>query len=158
MLFVLFSGNRKQHIMKTKLALPAFTLFSILFFQSCFGPKNILKLQPEEENVGKWLYGQQFVADTLNGIVYEVGYERCQNEQYWFNFTVTNRSNIPILIDPSEFRLQGYNGYRELIKEITALNPENEILSIEKSLTKAGTREANHVGLSLLAASKLNPT
>ncbi|MCG6189230.1 hypothetical protein [Maribellus maritimus] len=139
--------------MKTKFTLPAILILSIVLLNSCYGPKNILKLQPHDKNEGKWLYGQQFVADTLNGIIYEVGYERCQGEQYWFNFTVTNLSNLPILIDPSDFLLKGYNGYREPIVETTALNPENEILDIEKSLAKAGVREANHVGLSLLAAS-----
>lgn len=138
--------------MKTKFTFPVLIIFAIALFQSCYGPKNILKLQPGGDTEGKWLYGQQFVADTINGIIYEVAYERCQDEQYWFDFTVTNRSNLPILIDPLEFRLQAYNGYHDSIQNVAALNPEDEILNIEKSLAKADAREANHVGLSLLAA------
>ncbi len=139
--------------MKTRLTSLAIIIFSALLLQSCYGPKNILKLQPQEKNIGKWLYGQQFVADSLNGIIYEIGFSRCQDEQYWFDFSVTNHSNLPILIDPSQFRMIAYNGYRKPIKEIAALNPENEILNIEKSLVKTDYREANHTGLSLLAAS-----
>ena len=101
--------------MKTKITLFAFVILVAILLQSCFSPKNILKLQPEEKNDGRWLYGQHFVSDSLNGIIYEVGFERCQNEQYWFNFTVINRSNLPILIDPMVFRLQALDGYHKLI-------------------------------------------
>ncbi len=141
--------------MKTISTLSALALCSVILLHSCFAPKNILKLQPEGETEGKWLYGQHFVADSLNGIIYEVGYERCQDEQYWFDFSVTNRSNMPILIDPANFYLQGYTGKREPISEtkITALNPENEILNIEKSIARTDARETGHLGLSLLAAS-----
>ncbi len=148
-----FKKNRKQLIMKTKSTLFVLVIFSIILSQSCSVSKNILKLQPEDKDNGKWLYGQQFIADSINGIIYETSFERCQDEQYWFNFTVTNRSNLPILIDPMEFRLQAYDGYHKLVKESFALNPENEILDIEISLAKANAREANHLGLSLLAAS-----
>eukprot|EP00764_Aduncisulcus_paluster_P000677 gnl/Carplike_NY0171/1095_a1491_1454.p1 GENE.gnl/Carplike_NY0171/1095_a1491_1454~~gnl/Carplike_NY0171/1095_a1491_1454.p1 ORF type:complete len:253 (+),score=-8.46 gnl/Carplike_NY0171/1095_a1491_1454:26-760(+) len=141
--------------MKIKFTLPVILILSIVILHSCYGPKNILKLQPDDETEGKWLYGQQFVADTLNGVIYEVSFERCQGEQYWFNFTVTNLSNLPILVDPSNIQMQAYTGYREPIfeKKVSALNPENEILKLEKSLAKANVREANHAGLSLLAAS-----
>jgi hypothetical protein len=129
--------------MKTKFILFLLIVFYIFILQSCYAPKNILKLQPEEKDTGKWLYGQQFIADSLNGIIYEVGFERCQSEQYWFNFTITNHSNLPILIDPMLFKLQALNGYHKLIKESSALNPEGEILNIEKSLAKANSSEAD---------------
>ena len=128
--------------MKTKFTLFIFVVI-IIILQSCSTPKSILKLQPEEKDTGKWLYGQHFIADSLNGIIYEVGFERCQSEQYWFNFTITNHSNLPILIDPMLFKLQALNGYHKTIKENSALNPENEILNIEKSLAKANNSEAD---------------
>ncbi len=141
--------------MKTQVTLLSVTIISIVLLQSCFSSKNILKLQPESKDSGKWLYGQQFITDSIDGIIYEVGFERCQNEQYWFDFTITNKSNMPILIDPSNFKIQGYNGYKKplLEKKVSALNPENEILKLEKSLAKADAFEANSLGLSLLAAS-----
>ncbi|MEZ5106336.1 MAG: hypothetical protein R2757_17675 [Draconibacterium sp.] len=140
--------------MKTRFTLPFLFILSAVLLQSCSAPKNIIKLQPEAENIGRWLYGQHYVADSLNGVIYEVGFERCENEQYWFDFTVTNCSNLPVLINPSEFKLQAFDGKHELLsnENITALDPEAEILSLDKSLAKANAREANHVGLSLLAA------
>ncbi len=41
------------------------------------------------------------------------------------------------------FKLQALNGYHKTIKENSALNPENEILNIEKSLAKANSSEAS---------------
>lgn len=129
--------------MKTKFTSLLLIILSLILLQSCFAPKNILRLQPEEKSGGKWLYGEQFVADSLNGIIYEVGFERCQDEQYWMNFTITNHSNLPILIDPMLFKLLALNGYHKTIKENSALNPENEILNIEKSLAKTNSSEAS---------------
>lgn len=137
--------------MKTRFT---FIIFgAILLLQSCSGPKNILKLQPENKSNEKWLYGQSFIADSINGIVYEAGFERCKDEQYWFDFTISNCSNLPIVINPDEFQLQAFDRSRNLINntKIFALNPEEEIVDLEKSLAKANAREANHVGLSLLA-------
>jgi len=140
--------------MKTKFTLPlAFVLIQFTM-QSCFSPQNIVKLEPEKE-AGKWRYGQQFVTDSLNGIVYEVGYEQLRDNLYWFDFNITNRSNIPILIDPATISCRAFDGFKNpnTEKRVYAIDPESEILALEKELAITEAREVNHVGLSLLAAS-----
>lgn len=138
--------------MNAKSTLIVFTILSIFLIHSCNTPKNLLKLQPETKNNSKWLYGKEFITDSINGIIFEAGFERCQNEQYCFNIKVINKSNLPVLIDPSDISLLALNAYHDSITKIAAINPENEILKLEKSLAKTEIREENHVGLSLLAA------
>jgi hypothetical protein len=140
--------------MNSKITLSLITILAILSLQSCFSPQSVVKLQPEKENV-KWRHGQQFISDSLNGIIYEVGYDQLNDNRYWFDFSITNQSNMPILIDPAHFECQALDGTKNPVTEypVAAIDPESEILRLEKKLSKAEAREANHIGLSLLAAS-----
>jgi hypothetical protein len=139
--------------MKARFTLTAVFFLILFLFQSCFSPQNIVQLQPEKEEVN-WRYGQQFVADSLYGVVYEVGFEHLKDNQYWFDFTVTNHSNLPVMIDPADFYLQAYDSKNELLtgKRVRAIDPENEILELEIKLAKNKARELNNIGFTLLAA------
>lgn len=139
--------------MKTNSTFPIFIFLAFVLLQSCTGSNKILKLQPDNTSSEKWICGQRFIADSINGVVYDVGFERCVDNQYWFDFTISNCSNLPIVIDPNEFQLKAYDHSRNQINEtkIYALNPEEEITGLEKSLAKANAHEANHFALSLLA-------
>lgn len=138
--------------MKTKITLPFVFILSLFTLQSCFSPQNIVKLEPEKEG-GKWRYGQHFVADSLYGVIYEVGFERLHNERYWFDFNIVNRSNMPAMVDPADFYCQAFDGNMQpLTEKVRAINPEKEILEAEMELSKIEAREANQIGLSLLAA------
>lgn len=133
-----------------------FTVVSVMLavtFQSCFTPQNIVRLKPESEG-GTWLNGQQFISDSLNGIVYEVGFDQMTGNRYWFDFSITNLSNLPILIDPIDFYLQAFDGRKQLLSDdkVFAVNPENEILEIEKQISKTKAQELNQIGVVLLAA------
>lgn len=139
--------------MKSKFTLITAFFLSLFLFQSCFSPQNIVRLQPEKDNI-KWLYGQQFVSDSLYGIIYEVGFEQLKENKYWFDFNITNYSNMPILIDPAAFYIQACNRNNQPLTEnkISAVDPEKEILTLEKQLSKNKAREMNHIGLTVLAA------
>ncbi|MFW5755359.1 MAG: hypothetical protein ACOCWK_02080 [Tangfeifania sp.] len=139
--------------MKTKITLPFVFILSLFTLQSCFSPQNIVKLEPEKEG-GKWRYGQHFVADSIQGVIYEVGFEQLHNERYWFDFNIVNRSNMPVMIDPTDFYCQPFDRNMQPLtdEKVRAVDPEKEILETEKELSKIEAREANHIGLSLLAA------
>ena len=139
--------------MKTNFTSIAVFVLSLFVFQSCFSPQNIVRLKPEKEDV-KWRYGQQFVSDSLYGIIYEVGFEQLNENKYWFDFNITNHSNLPVLIDPADFYIQAYNGQNQPMTErkVKAVNPENEILELEKQLSKNEARELNQIGITILAA------
>lgn len=139
--------------MKSKFTFYVFIVSTLLLTQSCFSPRNVIRLQPEKEDV-KWRYGQQFVADSLYGVIYEVGFEQLKDNRYWFDFNIVNRSNLPVLINPAEFFLQAYDGKKQPITEtrLKAIDPENEILEMEKQLSKNEAREMNNIGFTVLAA------
>ncbi|MGQ8338502.1 hypothetical protein ACUNWD_18240 [Sunxiuqinia sp. A32] len=132
------------------------TFFALLVFSlslSCSGPKNIIKLEPENEN-GKWLYGQNFVSDSLYGIIYEVGFDKQMDNKYWFDFNIVNRSNMPVLIDPAEFYCEAYDAAQNPLtpEKIAAIDPEEEIFELEKELSRNEARQKNQLGLTLFAA------
>ena len=139
--------------MKAKIAY--FSLIASLFIlvQSCSAPKSILRLEPEQKDV-KWLFGQSFAVDSLFGIIYEVGFDQLVNNQYWFDFTITNRSNMPILIDPANFSYQAYDSLynQQTIVPVAAIDPEEEIMGIDKELSQNEARAKNQLGISLFAA------
>ena len=136
----------------------SFTLISIIaifftLFQSCSTPQSILKLEPQQKDV-KWLFGQSFATDSLYGIIYEVGFDRVVNNQYWFDFNITNRSNMPILIDPLTFSYVALDSLLNVqtMAPIAAINPEDEIMNIDKELSQNEAHKKNQLGVSLLAA------
>lgn len=139
--------------MKSKFAFFAFTVSTLLFTQSCFSPQNVIRLQPEIVCT-TWRYGQQFVSDSLYGVIFEVGFEQLNDNQYWFDFSIVNRSNLPVLIDPAEFLLQAYDGKKQPLTRarMKAIDPESEILELEKQLSKNQARELNQIGFTVLAA------
>lgn len=139
--------------MKNKFTLTGLAFFVIILFQSCSGPQNIIKLQPEEEG-GKWLYGQNFVSDSLYGVIYEVGFDKLQSNEYWFDFNIINRSNMPVLIDPAYFKCQAYDTLRQPLMQSKqkAVDPEEEIFELEKDLSRNEARQKNSLGLTLIAA------
>lgn len=139
--------------MKTKIITPLIIILSVLILQSCYTPQNTVKLQPESKE-GSWRYGQQFIVDSLYGITYEVSFNRCQDNLYYFDFSVTNQSNLPILIDPASFLYQAYDASFKSTEEgfVQAIDPEKELERIQKSLASTENFRKNQLGLSLLAA------
>lgn len=138
--------------MRTKPTLLLILLSASLLIQSCSTPKNIIRLEPDREP-DKWLFGQAFVSDSIFGIHYEVGFDRLENNQYQFDFHITNRSNMPILIDPASFYCLPYDGSMNPLTEnrVNAIDPEMEILEIDKQFSRNEARQKNQLGVALAA-------
>ena len=137
--------------MKTNVTLSLLAFIAIVFFQSCAGPQSIIKLKPTEEGE-KWLYGQNFVSDSLYGIIYEVAFDQYQDNEYWFDFNIVNRSNMSILIDPVNFRCQALNdSLHALTVKRKAVDPEEEIFAMEEDLSRNEAMQKNRLGISLMA-------
>ncbi|MGV8139322.1 MAG: hypothetical protein AB2L20_29355 [Mangrovibacterium sp.] len=133
----------------TVFALAVLTSFVI---QSCYTPANIVKLKPSKE-ADKWFYGQALVHDSIYGVDYEIGFDKFNNDRYFFDFHISNKSNMPILIDPLQFYYIPYNAQMEPIipEKVTAKDPEEEIFMIEKHLSRNEARRRNQLGISLAA-------
>lgn len=119
---------------------------------SCSAPKNVIRLQPDREP-DKWLFGQAIISDSLYGVHYEVGFDRIENNRYLFDFHITNGSNLPILIDPTTFYCQPYDSAMSPLTndKIAAINPEDEILELDKELSRNQARQKNNLGVTLAA-------
>ncbi len=139
--------------MKTKFTHLTIFISTLILFYSCSTPRNIIKLEPETESV-KWLFGQSFAVDSLYGVIYEVGFDQLVGDEYWFDFHITNRSNLPILINPADFAYQAYDSLHntQTMIPIVAVDPEDEIFTIDKELSQNEARDKNHLGISLFAA------
>ncbi len=137
--------------MKTRNLL--FTLFaiSLFLFQSCSAPKSLIKLEPNQEST-KWLYGQEFAKDSVAGIIYEVGFDKIIEPNYLFDFDITNRSNLEILVDPQDFYYLPLNDSLQPIVDeyLHASDPEKEILNIEKKISITEARRKSNIALSLV--------
>ncbi len=136
--------------MNTKIPVYILALAALLTFQSCYTPASLVKLAPQKEP-DKWFYGQALVRDTALGIEYEVGFDRFSNGFYAFDFHIFNRSNMPILIDPTQYSYIALNLNRLPLDTVKATNPEEEILEIEKHLSRNAARSRNQLGISLMA-------
>jgi hypothetical protein len=139
--------------MKRSITLKVVSVILVFLFHSCFTPQNIIRLQPEHEE-GTWLKGQQFISDSINGIIYEVGFDQMIDNRYWFDFSITNLSNLAVMIDPMDFYIQAFDGRKQPLSElkVPAVNPENEILNIEKQISKNKAHGINQMGVVLMAA------
>lgn len=128
------------------------TIMAIVILQACQGPASLVKLTPNEKT-DKWLNGQALVYDSLRGVDYEIGFDALNNDQYWFDFHITNRSNMPILIDPPQFYYIPFDLQMNPIgpQKIAALDPEKELLEIDKNLSRNESRSKKQVGISLMA-------
>lgn len=135
----------KQTLLLLAIAIP-------FIFQSCSAPKALVKLQPSDEEV-KWIYGQEFAKDSVNGIIYEVAFDELIKPNYLFDFDITNRSNLEFEIDPKGFFYLPLNDSLQPITEqmIFASDPETEILELEKGIAKTEARRKNNFLLSLVA-------
>ena len=137
--------------MKTRNLLFALFVTSLFLPQSCSAPKSLIKLEPNQEST-KWLYGQEFAKDSVAGIIYEVGFDKIAGTNYLFDFDITNRSNLEILVDPQDFYYQPLNdSLRPMVDEyFHASDPEKEILGIEKKISITEARRKNNIALSLI--------
>lgn len=128
------------------------TIFASIGIQSCYSPANIVKLKPNGD-ADKWFYGQALVVDSVYGVDYEIGFDRLNNNQYFFDFHISNRSNMPILTDPLQFYYIPYDAQMKPIipQKVTAKDPEEEIFQVEKHLSRNEARRRNQFGISLAA-------
>lgn len=127
-------------------------ILAFFAIQSCYTPANIVKLKPNKE-ADKWFYGQALVHDSIYGVDYEVGFDKFNNNQYFFDFHISNKSNMSIVIDPLQFYYIPYNAQMKpmIPEKVTAKDPEEEILLIEKHLSKNEAQRRNQIGISLAA-------
>jgi len=137
--------------MKQLIQLPSFLI--LLLFVSCSAPRELIKLKPNSTQTS-WFYGQEFMGDSVFGIVAKVGFDEIQSPWYTFDVEITNRSNMDYLVDPSKIFIVPINGKNEPFNGDTlfVVDPEAKIQELDKKLAINKARQKNQLGISLLAA------
>lgn len=144
--------KRSYYLNSRKVLLTASSILMAFIFYSCSTPKSIVKLEPTN-GASKWIYGQAVARDSAYGIIYQVGFDRLSDNRYAFDYDITNRSNLPILIDPREFYYNALDTAMNILANgtVTAFDPETEILNIDKDLSASEARKKNNTLLSVVA-------
>lgn len=124
-----------------------------LLMASCSSTRSVVKLKPQSEKTS-WFYGQEFTADSVFGIIASVGYDQINPPWYLFDVEITNRSNMPYVVDPATIYCVPLNGTFQPFNGDTlyAVDPETRIDELDRELAINKNRQKNQLGLTLLAA------
>ena len=121
-----------------------YLLFFIIFLlSSCYiAPKSIFLLEPINNN-GNWFFGKQYSVSSENDIKIALAYDQTINDKYRFKIEVINLSQHPILVSPEKFyyAIKTEISGEMFLEKIFAINPEEEILKINK---KESREKANY--------------
>ncbi len=108
-----------------------------LVFSGCYvSPRPILRLESVMDH-SAWIQGKEYFKISKKNIDFVIAYNNLNSRYFAFDIEIGNRSNNPILVSPETFF---YNSYKSSgdnsadIKTTYALNPEDEILALDKSI------------------------
>lgn len=136
--------------MTSKLSPSLLAVVAIVLLQSC-ATQSLVKLQPKDKGE-VWQSGQEMAVDSAYGVIYEIGFDRIENGCYLFDFNIINRSNMPLLIDPTQFTAMPLNARMDSLAELAvpAVNPEARIGALEQGISNNRKVSRNRVGMVLM--------
>jgi len=125
----------------------------LLLLASCATPKALLKLKPQSDKTS-WFYGQEFIGDSVFGIIAKVAFDEVDQPWYKFDVEITNRSNMNYLVDPAQMFVVPLNGRNESFNgdTIYAVDPESKIMELDTRLSINTANQKNQLGMYLVAA------
>ncbi|MFV0378449.1 MAG: hypothetical protein ACK5JD_14240 [Mangrovibacterium sp.] len=126
------------------------TLLTMVLLWSCT-TQNLVKLQPKDK-IERWQSGEEMAVDSTYGIIYEVGFDRIENGYYWFDFNIINQSNMPLLVEPTQFTALPLDAKMNPLagQAFAAVDPEQKISELEQSINRNEKVAKNRLGLTLL--------
>lgn len=132
---------------------PPICLLLLLIMIGCSAPRSIINLKPQSDQTS-WFYGQEFTGDSVFGIIAKVAFDEVNDPWYLFDVEITNRSNMPYMVDPAQLFCVPLNGMLSPLNRDTlyAVDPEVKIKELERSIAINKNRQKNQLGLTLLAA------
>ncbi len=123
----------------------------VLLLCSCETTRTVTKLLPHDE-ADKWRSGQALLTDSIYGVSYEIGFDRIADGYYWFDFSIYNRSNMPLLVDPISFQCQFFDGTMtpKTQDPVAAIDPEQKLQEFESEIAHNQRTMNNQFGNFLL--------
>lgn len=121
---------------------------------SCFSPRPILQLQPVADP-SAWFYGKEVLTREADSLRVSLIFDRWVNRELVFATEIINRSSDTVLVSPETFFYEAFRADTTLLSSVTrALNPEHEIMEIERAMSRerADRRNAFVFDVALAAA------
>ncbi len=100
-------------------------LLCALVFSSCFTPKAVVRISPEEEESVRWNYGQAFARKRIGDIGVQAAYANYDKHYLIFDVEVSNYGDQEILVSPEYLFLEADG------RQLRAIDPERQLLSME---------------------------
>ena len=121
---------------------------------SCFSPQPILQLELATEP-SSWFYGKEVLTREYDSLRVSLIFEQWAGNELVFATEIINRSSDTVLVAPETFFYEAFRNDTSQYSTVTpALDPEREILEIEKAIAweRADRRNAFAFDVALAAA------
>lgn len=110
---------------------------------SCFSPQPILQLQPVA-NPSAWFYGKEVLTREVDSLRVSLIFDRWVDRELVFAAEIINRSSDTVLVSPETFFYEAFRADTTLLSSVTrALNPEHEIMEIERAISRERAHRRN---------------
>lgn len=128
---------------------------SILYFtgivfllSACSSAYQVYKLKPTEGQTEVWENGVSVVStDVNNQMKVSMAYDQVYGRNLGFDVAMTNLSTDTLIIDPAKFHYLGLLANNDTLPvPIKALNPHQQLSSIDEKIAKEDKRHANEAG------------
>ena len=120
---------------------------------SCFAPQPIFRLEPVAEP-SAWFYGHEVLTREYDSVRVSLIFEQWAGNEMVFATEIINRSADTVLVAPETFFYEAFRDDTSEFSTVTpALDPEREILEIEKAIAweRADRRNALALDVALVA-------
>jgi hypothetical protein len=139
-------------------------LFLMTFLLASCAPQQVLRLETEHED--KMVYrGMEYLYSEGENSAVTLAYYRHLGDRVIFDLEVVNYSDTLFQVDVSDFRYSAYSHQyyynpredkglweTKLVAETTAIDPEETILNIDRTVSRVEARERTNVVFSAIAS------
>ena len=111
---------------------------------ACFSPRPILQLHPTGAP-SAWFYGKEVLTREVDSLRVSLIFDQLVGNELVFAAEIINRSSDTVLVSPETFF---YESFRQgdtttLSSVIRALDPEREIMDIERTISRERAQRRN---------------
>ncbi|MEL6986540.1 MAG: hypothetical protein AAGK97_01830, partial [Bacteroidota bacterium] len=110
-----------------------------MLLSSCYMPKAVLKLEPDNNQPNYWELGDQVVSYKKDSIQLDIAYHRSTDKYIIFKSRIFNHSSAQIHVDPKKAYLN-IETTEGLDARLNAINPEQKVLQQQLAVAQ---QEAN---------------
>ena len=103
---------------------------------ACFSPQPILRLEPAAAP-SSWFYGKEVLTRQYDSLRVSMIFDQWVGDELVFAVEIINRSSDTVLVAPETFFYEAFYADTTTLSSVTpALDPEREILEIEKAISR----------------------